>query len=140
MLGQDYTGQPETVKDQSQFRNFAGYILLIMGVIGGLWIFSTVYSIFKDPMELTLFQRIVEDKLNVVINHGQGKIDVAIPKEFLTYAVPIGLLVIAAGIAGTFVSAGVRLLVGDIQKLRRRIDAVGERIEKKFDKIKTLKN
>ena len=136
MIGQDYTGQPETVKDQSQFRNFAGYILLIMGVIGGLWIFSTVYSIFKDPMELTLFQQIVEDKLDVVINHGQGKIDVAIPKEFLTYAVPIGLLMVAAGIVGIFIRAGVSLLSGDIHKLRAKIDDIGERIEKKIDKIK----
>ena len=137
MIGQDYTGQPETVKDQSQFRNFAGYILLIMGVIGGLWIFSTVYSIFKDPMELTLFQRIVENKLDVVINHGQGKVEVLLPKEFLTYAVPIGLLMIAVGIVGILIRAGVALLDGDVQKLRRRIDAVGERIEKKIDKIKT---
>lgn len=136
MIGTDYTQPPQNGKEQPQFRNFAGYILLIIGVIGGLWILSTVYSLFKDPMELTLFQQIAEDKLDVVINHGQGKIEVLLPKEFITYAIPVGLLMIAAGVAGTFISTGARLLVGDISKLQRRIDAVGERIDKKIDKIK----
>jgi len=136
MLKEDFVGRPEAVKDESQFRNFAGYILLVMGVIGGLWVFHTVYSIFKEPTELTLFQQLVEGKLDMVINYGQGEIEVIIPKEFLTYGVPIALLMIAAGIVGILVKASVSLLNGDILKLRARIDALGERLGKKIDKVK----
>ena len=135
MLGEDFTGERQAVvKERGGFKALIGFVLLVMGVVGAVWIFHTVYSIFKDPMELTFFQQLVQSKLDVVINYGEGRVEVIIPKEFLIYGVPIALLVIATGAAGIIVKAGVCLLSSDVQKLGRKIDSLGDKLAKKIER------
>ena len=133
MLGENSLNSQEPSKDDQVFKKYFGFALLIMGVAGAAWVFHTVYSIFNDPMKLTLFQQLVEGKLNIVLDSGQGNVKVLIPKEFLTYQVPILLLIIALGVVGILVKAGAGLLDGSYQKMRRKIDALGNRLEKKID-------
>ena len=124
--------QQERLKDDQGFKRYAGIVLLIMGTAGAIWIFQTAYTIFNEPTELTLFQELVEGQLDIVIESEEKDIKVIIPKEFLTYQVPLFLLMISLGVVGVLVQAGVGLLDGSFNKLRRRIDALGKRLEKKI--------
>jgi len=117
-------------------RDYLGYLLVICGVSIAFWVFLNVYSLFTEPEKLTPFQKLVSSSLETIISPADNKsVKIVIPSEILSYFVPLILLTTAVGVAGILVTGGIRLLDGDIQRLSRRIAAMGSKLRTRMDRI-----
>lgn len=121
------------------FKDFLGIVLIIGGVAVAVWILMNVYSLFTDPAKLTSFAELVADNLETSISSGDKQgVKIVIPSEILSYFIPLALLMIAAGIAATLITGGVRLLDSDIQRLSRRMITMQNVLTTKMDHIQNI--
>jgi hypothetical protein len=120
----------------SIFKAFLGYVLILCGVAIAFWVIFNVYGLFTDPAKLSPFQKLVSSNLEATVSTPNKEgVKVVIPSEIFSYFIPIVLLIIAAGIAGTLITNGVRLLDSDSQKLSRKITAMESNLQTRMDRI-----
>ena len=113
--------EKHTSENVISLKSFVGYFLIFVGVVFAIWIVMNVISIYNHPTKLTEFQTIVSDRLESVISTSDEKIVLIIPPEFLTYFIPIVLLVIAVALAKLFILGGIKVLQSDFQKVTNEI-------------------
>ncbi len=117
-------------------KDYMGYALVICGVLIAFWVLSNVYSLFTKPEKLLPFQELVSWHLETIISDAKKEgLKIVIPKEILSYFVPLILLTTAAGIAGIFISGVIKLLDSDVQRLSRRIATMGSKLRTRIDRI-----
>ncbi len=118
-------------------RKILGYVLLMGGISIAIWVFVNVYSIFTEPAKLTPFQELVSGTMEAKIRHSNREESrIEVPAEFLSYMTPLILLAIAAGIASTFVSGGIRLLAGSsVTRLSGELAMMHSELKARLDRI-----
>lgn len=129
-------GTEDNLQKTKGVRDYLGFVLVICGVSIAFWVFLNVYGLFTEPEKLTPFQKLVSSNLETIISTSDKKgLEIVIPAEVLSYFVPLILLTTAAGIAGILITGGIRLLDSDVQRLSRRIAAMGSKLRTKMDRI-----
>jgi hypothetical protein len=106
-----------------------GLILLGIGAFIGLWIFIQVWQLINEPQGMTLFRELVSGDL-ILSGARSNDPHLVVPQEVLSYLIVIFLLMVAVGVAKVFITGGVQIFTGDLQRTIRRVT-------EKFDKQMT---
>ncbi len=118
------------------FKDYVGLCLIGLGVFVALWVFSNVYSMIRNPEEITSFQNLVSERMESTWTIDGERMKVVIPREFMAYFIPIVLLAIAVSVASILVKGGVRLLHGDFQAMTVKFRALRSALEGRMDDLK----
>ncbi len=113
-LQQDRTDSLWTIRDT------IGLILLAIGAFIGIWIFVQVMQLFRDPLTMDVFRALVSGDLLLTPARSANP-GLQVPREFLSYLIVIFLLMVATGVAKAFITGGVSLLTGDLQRMIKRL-------------------
>jgi|GEM_PF-1775485 len=133
----DNDEQVGSIKDA---KNIAGFILLFLGVCIALWVFINAYSTFNNPSKLTMFQNLISNRLEATFSADDSVSKLVIPPEILAYFIPLIILSIAVGVAGIFVTGGIKLLDSDLHLLIRKFDTFKYQINNKLESFKNAIN
>jgi hypothetical protein len=118
------------------FKGYVGLCLIGLGVFVAMWVFSNVYSMIRNPEEITSFQNLVSERLESTWTFDGERMKVVIPREFMAYFVPIVLLAIAVSVASILIAGGVKVLHGDFQAMTVKFRALRSGLERKMDDLR----
>ncbi len=141
MSDNDAFPEPQPVDVRGIVSLLIGFVLVIAGTVMAFWVFWNVYTMFTNPQSLEVFTQIMpegQDWRELDID-GQK---VTLPEgifNFLAYSVGCFLMLVAAIIAGSFISGGAGLLQPAFQKMAlkmdRKMDRKMEDLEKTVQEI-----
>ncbi len=129
MLPENLNSTKEPPPDVNQIlRTGVGLVLIILGLLPAGWVLFQIYTFFKDPSSIKIFQELALTQ--------RGVDPSVVPPEVWFYGLPLFLLSIAAGIAGALISAGARLLSGSLDALEsalvKQFNAFREQVNSKL--------
>ncbi len=113
----------ERFETVDKLKNLLGIVFVVCGFCIAMWLFFTVYQLFNNPERLIPFQKLVQGRLESTLSGGEDSIKFVIPSEYLTYFIPIVLLLITGAVAGVLIKSGVKLLQNDLRAMIRGFDA-----------------
>ena len=98
-------------QDNSLFRqlnldNSIGYVLIFCGLAATLVVLLEIYMLFTQPQQLVTFRQLFPEQVTISWADGQ----LTLPAEVLAYLLPLILLSMAGGIAGSLINAGTGLV------------------------------
>ena len=97
-----------------------GLVVLCIGVFMGMWIFIQVWHLISDPGSMTALQELIRRNFEFSFYEPDGNPNLIIAKEFLAYLIMIFLLMVALGVAKMFVTGGVNIMAGDLERLMKK--------------------
>lgn len=109
--------------DSLDFRQLAGIILIVLGLIMALWLFISVFHVLGNADGVGVFEKMIPrsmEERTLRINNE----NVIIPEfvfVFLSYLITVFLLSIAGTIAGKVISGGVKVLQPDFKDIGERM-------------------
>lgn len=103
-------------------KNYIGLLLIGCALAIMFWIFGEVYRVFDNPLELTVFQKLIASNLETVVSWNSGEAKLTIPPEFVAYMIPVIFLGIAVRLAGMLLVSGSQLLSNPSPSSREKMD------------------
>jgi hypothetical protein len=108
-------------------------VLLICGILVGLWLVFLVSQMLTEPARMTESDESEPVTINGTWANETFSAD--IPAQATSFATRMFMLTIAASIAGSFIKGGVTLLSGSMRKLTTKFDALDQTVRKKMDTL-----
>jgi hypothetical protein len=99
-------------------RNYFGFLLVIFGLIVACYVAVNAYMLYTDPHRLAPFHELVTEGIEASGSIQGTPAELVIHPSFLSYIIPILLLIIGTSVASMLISGGVKLLDGNVKKLQ----------------------
>ena len=110
-----------------------GAVLLICGIIIGLWIIMLVAQMINDPAQM------IESDISGPFTIGGGaendEFNIDMSAETASFAIRVFLITIAVSLCATFIKGGATLLTGSLRKLTSKFDTLNRNVKSMADKI-----
>jgi len=106
---------PDTTK------RYFGFLLITLGLIIACYVAYSAYMLYTHPQGFVPFQDLVTEAIEASDQTEDGPAKLVIPPTFLSYFIPIALLMIGTSVASILISGGVKLLDINIKKLQSKL-------------------
>jgi len=126
----------ERLETFDKLKNLLGIVFVVCGFCIAMWLFFTAYQLFNNPERLSPFQKLVQGSLESTLSGGGESIKFVIPSEYLTYFIPIALLLITGAVAGVLIKSGVKLVQSDLRAIVRRFDTFKHQSSHQIENLK----
>lgn len=101
-------GEEYPTSGQWPLTRVIGVLLIILGVIAFLWVLWGAHQLFTHASSFQVFDEVVPQQ--IVLTQSRGEPGLLLPREFLIYGIPLGLLGLVTKLGGSMLKWGIDCL------------------------------